>query len=88
MKPKHIITEFVLTLSSALNHVSCPVVNLGVHCANEILKQHNTLQQALIHFLYIVLKHYSKYATVDLRNSQAAKWAKEATSITTDFSVI
>lgn len=82
------ITQFVDFIISSLNNVHVPLATMAMHFGEQISRQHNTLQQAFIRFIYIALKHYAKHTIADTRNSQAVKWAKEATDIAVDFPYI
>lgn len=82
------ITRFVDFMVNSLNSVNVPIATAAMHFGERISRQHNTLQQAFIRFLYIALKHYAKHTIPDTRNWQAVNWAKEATDIKVDFPYI
>lgn len=49
--------------------------------SQELLKQHPTLQQDFVRAVSSVLREYSENTSIDGRNRQAVKYAKEAAKI-------
>ena len=74
------IQEAVAGFSRLVNDLSLEPDTLGGFIAVALASEHRTLQQSMIQTLFSAIKQYAELAGTDLRNEEAVKWAKKATS--------
>ena len=75
------VRKVIDDLSSLCNCLSFDSIMSGKEMANEMTRQHPTLQQGVVRVLVHMIDNYANNTMVDDRNRGAVDWAKEVRKI-------